>query len=233
MSEPHASTATQPAQDAPHALHARMDALRSCGAARFDPARFHFMEALWSRMSGQPEPVRRLLQARLKAALADYAERFAAAQPPADDASAVRPGAGHARAAKPGTPLAQLNEYIRSTAAARTAAARPGEAPQADELASARRFRQAWERGHVIDRMAQAASRKPAKAGPLNSHALVLDSLALMQALSPDYLRRFLAQVESLQWLEQAGEKPAREQGKKNRPATPRGAARRARDQSS
>jgi hypothetical protein len=232
MSAPQISAAAQVAEDGPQALQARMDALRSRGAARFDPARFHFLEALSSRLPGQPEPVRRLLQARLQATLADFAEHFEAAQQPAADGRAVRPAA-RARTGRTDAPLAQLNEYIRNAAAARTAAARPGETAQDNELLSARRFRQAWERGRMVDRMAQAASRKPAKAGPLNSHALVLDSLALMQALSPDYLRRFLAQVESLQWLEQAaGEKNPREPVKKSKPATPRGAARRPRDQS-
>jgi hypothetical protein len=207
--------------------------LRSRGAARFDPARFHFLEALANRLPEQPEPVRRLLQARLQAALADYSKRFAAAPEPAGDGRVMRPAVAQPRARKTDTPLSQLNEYIHSATKVRTAAARPGETPQENELVSARRFRQAWERGHIIDRMTQAASRKPAKAGPLNSHALVLDSLALMQALSPDYLRRFLAQVESLQWLEQASEKPARDQAKKSKPATPRSAARRPRDQSS
>ena len=234
MIEPQAGAEAQPAEDGPQALQARMDSLRSRGAARFDPAHFHFLEALSNRLPGQPEPVRRLLQARLQTALADYAERFEAAQQPAAEGRAARPAAVRARTGKADAPLAQLNEYIRSAAAARTASARPGETAQDNELVSVRRFRQAWERGRMVDRMAQAASRKPAKAGPLNSHALVLDSLALMQELSPDYLRRFLAQVESLQWLEQAaGEKPSRDQAKKSKPVTPRGAARRPRDQSS
>ena len=232
MSEPQAGAA-QPAEDGPQALQARIDALRSSGAARFEPARFHFMEALSNRLVELPGPVHRLLQARLQAALADYAERFAAAEQPARDDCGTRPKAAQARTLKANSSLAALNEYIRSATAARTAATRPGDTSGENELASARRFRLAWERGRVIDRMAQAASRKPAKAGPLNSHALVLDSLALMQELSPDYLRRFLAQVESLQWLEQAaGEKSLRDQAKKSKPAAPRRAARRPRDQS-
>ena len=234
MSEPTVSGAAQPVAEGPQALQAQVDALRSRGAEHFDAARFHFMEALASRLPQQPEPVRRLLQARLQAALADYTERLAAAQQPAGDGGGMRPAALHMRTGKADAPLAQLNGYIRSATAARTADARPGETPQENELASVRRFRQSWERGRVVDRMAQAASRKPAKAGPLNSHALVLDSLALMQALSPDYLRRFLAQVESLQWLEQAaGEKHPRDQAKRSKPAAPRGATRKPRDQSS
>ena len=43
-----------------------------------------------------------------------------------------------------------------------------------------------------------AVSRKPANAGPLNSHLLVLHSLGMLGELSDAYLRRFLVQVESL-----------------------------------
>jgi hypothetical protein len=52
--------------------------------------------------------------------------------------------------------------------------------------------------------VARAAARAPDNAGPLNSHRLVLRSLALMQAASPHYLRRFLSQVDTLLWLEWA-----------------------------
>jgi hypothetical protein len=48
----------------------------------------------------------------------------------------------------------------------------------------------------------------------------MLRSLSLMQSLSPDYLRRFLSQVDSLLWLEQAATKPlgsAAKPGRKGR----------------
>jgi hypothetical protein len=62
--------------------------------------------------------------------------------------------------------------------------------------------------------------RKPANAGPLNSHALVLQTLSLMRDLSPDYLRRFVAGVEALQWLERASEQLPREAAKAARRGT-------------
>jgi outer membrane protein OmpA-like peptidoglycan-associated protein len=85
------------------------------------------------------------------------------------------------------------------------------------ELPSVRRFREAWSRIAAEDQVTQAVERGPANAGPLNSHMLVLRTLALLRDLSPDYLRRFLSQMETLQWLEQASQtiapvkpKPAR-----------------------
>ncbi len=92
--------------------------------------------------------------------------------------------------------LAELNAYIRQVS--------PGAADGGQELASARRCREAWGRVQAQDKLDLATLRRPAKAGPLNSHALVLASLAQVQSLSPAYLRRLLAQVDSLQWLEQA-----------------------------
>jgi hypothetical protein len=109
------------------------------------------------------------------------------------------------------TPLGDLNAYIRGTVQARRAAAGIADTVPPDELFSALRFRKSWESGRTLDRLQQAVARTPANAGPLNSHALVLRSLALMGELSTDYLRRFLVQVETLQWLEAAREQYPRE----------------------
>ncbi|WP_460890871.1 DUF2894 domain-containing protein, partial [Ramlibacter alkalitolerans] len=111
-------------------------------------------------------------------------------------AVAAPPGAG-------ASPLASLEASLLHAAAARLA---PGEIGPELELAGARRFRHAWQAGRTLDQVAQALERRPVNAGPLNSHALVLHAMALMRELSPAYLRRFLTLVESLQWLEQAGE---------------------------
>jgi hypothetical protein len=50
--------------------------------------------------------------------------------------------------------------------------------------------------------MAQA----PQNAGPINSHMLVLRSLGLMRDASPDYLSRFMGYVDTLLFLEEAGQ---------------------------
>ena len=117
------------------------------------------------------------------------------------------------------SPLAELNAYIRTAAAAHRETLDFGEALGPDELVSARRFRVTWESGRTLDQLAQALSKTPANAGPLNSHALVLRSLGLMRELSTDYLRRFLVHAETLQWLEKAREKYPREQAGKGKPA--------------
>lgn len=110
--------------------------------------------------------------------------------------------------------LAQLNAYIRSVS--------PGAQDGGQELASARRFRETWGLAQAQDKLDLASLRRPAQAGPLNSHALVLESLARVHELSPAYLRRLLAQVDTLQWLEQAAVlyPPLKAGGKASRPAT-------------
>ncbi len=94
------------------------------------------------------------------------------------------------------SPLTQLNAYLRSVS--------PGAKDGGHELASARRFRESWSLYQAENKLDLASLRRPANAGPLNSHALVLESLERVHALSPAYLRRLLAQVDTLQWLEQA-----------------------------
>jgi len=191
-----------------------LETLRDNGGWRVDPARFHAMDALSRRLPGLQEPVRGLLRDRLQAAAAHYAARLAQAPPAPVPSSRGRRAASAAAA----TPLAQLNDHIRAATAARRAPDTPGEPGDEQELASARRFRQARARSRALDQVEGAAARRPANAGPLNSHALVLHSLDLMRDLSTDYLRRFLSHVESLQWLDQAREHLPRAQGKQAKP---------------
>ena len=89
-------------------------------------------------------------------------------------------------------------------------------------MKSLRRFRETWSRIAAEDQVARAVVRGPENAGPLNSHMLVLRSLALMGQLSPDYLRRFMSHLDALLWLDQANQqyapteaKPARRRRQK------------------
>jgi hypothetical protein len=205
-------------------------------AEQLDPAGFAHVQALARRLPAQPEAVQRLLEGRLQAAQAAHARRCAEARQAlaaqAEQLLARRPAlarevrqllahgdaAGVRRLAlrtesDGGSSLASLNQAIRSAAAARAAQSAPAGDSDPEELTSARSFRRAWERERSAGQVDQALARRPANAGPLNSHALVLQSLALMRELSPDYLQHFLLHVETLQWLEQAGEKLPRERG--------------------
>lgn len=215
----------------------QIETLRAEGAWRVDPARFHALEALAQRTLAQPQPVRRILEERLRAALADYATRvdstrdkiaqlatpLAARQPrlarelralqASADLRGLRPLLNKA-APPPACALVPLNEHVRSISPSVVAAIAAAESEEHPELSSVRRFRRMWASSLSLERIDKAVFRKPEKAGPLNSHVLVLQSLSLMRELSPDYLRRFMTYVESLQWLEQASTRPPAGGGK-------------------
>jgi hypothetical protein len=217
-------------------VQVQLQAWRRDGAWRADPARFHYLEALAQRLRAQGAGVRQLLQDKLHTGLADYAQRLAQAREAvATEAApwiahkpalarqlrslqAVGDLPGLKRLAAQATgevgcaPLAQLNATLAQSsptlreaqAAGTDAAAVAGR----EELSAVRRFRRVWASGRSQDQLARASTRKPLNAGPLNSHALVLQALDLMQELSPDYLRHFLLHVESLQWLEAVRDAP-------------------------
>lgn len=169
-------------------LAAHVAAFRESGAWKADPVRFRFLESLSARMQEQPDAVRAVLQRRLRTALDDFTQAVVRSRP----SPAVR-----APAVATASPLASLTASLNERHA-------PGESDAPDELASVRRFHQSWESGRTLDRLEQALARSPANAGPLNSHALVVRSFALMGDASVDYLRRFLTYAETLQWLQAA-----------------------------
>ena len=204
--------------NAPPPRQARLDALRQA-AQRGDPVRLHYVDVLSQRIATAPEAVRRVLETRLDTALTDLEQRLCQPQAPA------REQAAHLSAA----PLVALNQYIRglkqqddghaSGPGLESGLGRglTGNTETRTEMASVHRFREAWSRIAAEDQVIEAVERGPANAGPLNSHMLVLRTLALLRKQSPDYLRRFLSHVETLQWLEQASQnltpvkaKPAR-----------------------
>ena len=194
-----------------HPVAEQLHALRRNGGWRVDPARFHYLEALARRADAQREPVRKLLEAKLLAGIAEFAARVS------DGRVAGEPAPRRATRETPASPLADLNRALRK--------ARPDADPaRDDELASVRRFRAAWDAQRAIEKLDRALAQKPAQPGPLNSHALLLQSLEAMRSLSPDYLRHFLLHAETLLWLASGGEKG--EQPAAKRDSAPRRVAR-------
>jgi len=191
----------------------RLDAWREQGADRFDPVRFHRMEALERRAASHDGEVRDWLDARLAALLAGYAglvERKAAQQP-------VAAGAGEAR------PLAKLVDGFAN---------RNGKLADFAELPLLGDFRQLWSRLRTESQLRQSLQPAPSNAGPLNSSALAHRSIALMRELSPGYLQHFLGYVDALSWMEQiragasAGKEmaqvtPGRKRGRAKKEQTP------------
>lgn len=71
-------------------------------------------------------------------------------------------------------------------------------------LRSARRFSDTLELNGVDSRVTRLVNEAPAPRGPLNPHMLAIRSLAAMRDISPRYLPRFVAYVDTLFWLERA-----------------------------
>ncbi|MNL61832.1 hypothetical protein D3C87_1858020 [compost metagenome] len=84
-----------------------------------------------------------------------------------------------------------------------------GDSANLSDMKSVRQFSEVWSKISADQQVVQALHRAPENAGPLNSHKLMLRSLGLMRALSPDYLRRFISHVDSLLWLEGVNTKPS------------------------
>jgi hypothetical protein len=208
--------------------------LRLTGADRFDPVRFHFIAALARRVNQHEGEVKRILEGRLVAALAVHGERFARTQEEARETiariTARYPDAaddlqrlfvaGDFSSVRRLVSQLEKNHHPLSLAdlARQLAQASPEDAEGGlgqligarAELKSMRYFRNTWSRLSVERQVTQAIEQAPENAGPLNSHLLVLRSLALMRDISPDYLNRFVSHVDTLLWLDQAD--------KKNRP---------------
>ena len=205
---------------------ATLASLRSAGAQRMDPVRFHYMEVLSGKLQPQPDAVRRVLQDKLDAALASYQECLALAHARPDAAVPVPQTTKVQAATGPGlASLVALNHYLQGLPQASADHASHGTGQVGknhSQMKSVHQFKKAWSRSRAQDQVALAVQQGPDNAGPLNSHQLVLRSLALMRSLSPDYLQRFLSHTESLLWLDELNlkqtsteRKPARKSRRK------------------
>ncbi|TXT37361.1 MAG: hypothetical protein FD135_3645 [Comamonadaceae bacterium] len=166
-----------------------MAALRQHGAQQFDPVGFYYLETLAQRTHAQQGRVKQLLECKLVQALRAFQARFEHAH------SEAQQTLEH-MAAQAASPLAELVSYLAQQAVAQASGSQ-------GELKTTRYFRNTWSKLSVDKRVAQALGQAPQNAGPMNSHRLVLDSLALMREISPDYLNRFTSYVDSLLCLEQ------------------------------
>lgn len=107
--------------------------------------------------------------------------------------------------------LAELLAYIsRATQpadeASRATFAAPAVSSAAPELKAVSQYRSTWKRLAADRRLKQALDKVPDNAGPLNTQRLLHEALTVMRDASPAYLQNFMAQVETLLWLEQVNQ---------------------------
>jgi hypothetical protein len=227
--------------------HALLASLRDEGGERFDAAGLHYLDTLARHAAAHEGSVRRMLETKLERALATFAERFAQARSAAAELLAAACEAhSHAAAelqalfaggdfkglrqlratleareqcAALGELVSRLEPAVASAAGQTPAAPRDTHAASpALELKTVRESRATWARMSVDKQLALAMKQAPQNAGPINSHMLVLRSLALMQDISPDYLSRMVTYVDTLLALD-PGEKEVPVKRKKAAPA--------------
>ncbi|MDP3864721.1 MAG: DUF2894 domain-containing protein [Rhodoferax sp.] len=189
-----------PARD----FQAQLADLCLAGAAQHDPVTCHYLQALLERAGRHQGEVRRLLDVRLGQALQTFQRRFELAQREASPASVGQ----ESRAS--GASLRELTRYIAQHAQQQADTSQSGVLQSATrsrpELKSVRQFRNTWSKLSVDRQVAKALRQGPQNAGPINSHRLVLASLALMREISPDYLNRFMCYADALLCLDQSGQ---------------------------
>jgi hypothetical protein len=207
--------------------------LRAAGAQQFDPVRWHFMEVLTARAQAHDGSVRRSLDAKLAQALAAFQERFDRARADAEEAvvsnAAQYPAAaddlrrllaagdfnglrrriatlssgGERATLGLGALVRRLEQHAAQTPDAQPQGPGQAHAGSRAELKTIRNFRNVWSKLSADKRVTQALEQAPADAGPINSHMLVLRSLAMMRDISPDYLNRFMSYADALLCLDQ------------------------------
>jgi hypothetical protein len=190
----------------PRAQADLLASLRAAGAARWDAVGWHYIETLAERAGAHSGPSQALLNAKLTKALAQLKAKLD--QPPMPS-GAVPPGP---------SPLALLLRDMARHAPAvpsgLSALSAPGPGMKTSdwraESPQVQQFKKQLQQLRVQKQVTQAIAQAPHNAGPINSHMLVLRSLALMRGASTDYLNRFMAHVDTLFHLDASGAvKPA------------------------
>ena len=227
MNEPdHKAIAAAPPDASPD-FNALIASLYTAGAGQFDPVRLHYIEALAKRATSHQGSVKRLLDAKLSQALTAFKERFDLAQCDARETVALSVqqyphaandlqqlfAAGDFKGLRRFTAALKNREQCASLSALvrqleqhspeHADAPLEGNIGSRSELKTIRNFRNTWSKLSVDKQVAQALEQAPKNAGPINSHMLVLRSLALMRDISPDYLNRFMSYAETLLCLDQ------------------------------
>jgi hypothetical protein len=222
---PRDATATAPPDDDQAAA---ISALCEQGAQRIDPLRLHLIQTLSRRARGQQGAVRRLLDERLALLVAGCQERCEAPSGrPLRAAAAATPAAPPAAERPLAALLRRLAEQASSPVVGEGgegAAGAGGGAsfgPPPRELKALQQSRRTWSRLSAGQELSRLLAQRPENAGPLNSHLLVLRSLESMRDISPDYLRRFMASVDALAWLDDASFGAAATPGKGTNGAAP------------
>ena len=182
------------------ALH---ESLQTRGAAQLEPVAWHYITVLSERARTQTGPAQSLLNDKLEMALVHLKDTLDAAPTRADFSKTKAQEKACAQSTPAVSPLAALLKDMQ------TESVNPGTGIASTWRAESpriRQFRKQLSQLSVQKQVSKAMAQAPQNAGPINSHMLVLRSLGLMRDASPDYLSRFMGYVDTLLFLEEAGQ---------------------------
>lgn len=209
----------------------QLEALRAAGADRYDGPGFRFIEALLERAETHGGTVAERLELRaaarlaafstsmqaaraeaaatlatLRAAEADPDGTLAAAHAAGDHKRVLREASAALRRARSADPAARFDRLAERARAEGIELPEEAVDPAraGDHIAHAL-FRRAADHARGTLTVARARDRLPADVGPYNPEALAARTLAVIEALSPAYLRATLAQLDDLASLTQLG----------------------------
>jgi hypothetical protein len=217
----------EPRVDPSVEVSALIAALHLAGADKFDPVGLHYLDVLTQRANAHQGSVRRILEGKLAQALEAFRKRFEHAQRDAQEAidhigkshpqarvdlqrllesgdvKGVRQGVAILKTVGQSASLGELSRHIAQHSSEMVGGSSAGRSDFLPELKATQYFRNTWSKLSVERRVRQALGQAPKNAGPINSHMLVLRSLALMREISPDYLNQFTSYVDALLCLDQ------------------------------
>jgi hypothetical protein len=165
-------------------IDAVLEGWRLISADRMDPLRFHRIAALHRRASALDGAARDVLDTKLTSLVDAYARDVESRSHEARESTPTR------------SALGTLVDGMAARAESAVSNAAYPELPAVDD------FRTLWSTLRTGSQVRKSLAEVPTGAGPLNSAALAHRSLTLMGGLSPEYLRQFLAYVDTLSWLE-------------------------------
>lgn len=207
-----------------HHLRAVQASLQLAGAAQFDAVTWHYLDLLAQRVEQQQGLIHDMLCDKLAEGLTALQRRIAQTSSMGHHATGASVGtnatASSSQALNAGpSPLAELLQDMKQ----RQPATNPSPAEEwQQENPRIQQFRAQLGRINVQKKVSKAMAQAPQNAGPINSHMLVLRSLGIMRDVSPDYLNRFMAHVDTLLCLDQAGQVQAQAKPKATPKPTPK-----------
>jgi hypothetical protein len=232
----------EPVQEAVVGLSKRIALLRAAGANRFDPVGQYYLESFAKRAATHQGRARFLLDEKLEKSLTAFVARFVLAQSEASgtltetvaaypheadklqrffvasDFNGLKLCIEHVKKNSHPNPLGVLLRQFEQHVSGTKTGSQGASAGLRTELKTVRTARNIWSKLSSIRQVTRALEQAPKNAGPINSHMLVLRSLALMRDVSPDYLNRFMSYADTLLCLDHQAEKDKSANSKKSSP---------------